>query len=84
MPTDVRYRALGEVANTIAMLDWLTVITLYGKKKTHVENYQGKLPAFINQLRTIGEAGTVYIRNNGKVKDRGATMLFIGEGSQYH
>jgi hypothetical protein len=59
------------------------VIELDGKKKTRIEHYQDSLPAFANQLRTIGEAGTVRIGKNGKVKDRGVTMLFIGYAMQH-
>ena len=68
----------GEVSNCIAKLDWLTVIKLNNEKKTRIEHYQGKLPAFAKQLQTIGKAGTVRIGKNGKAKDRGATMLFVG------
>ena len=72
---EVRYTTFCEVSNCIAKLDWLTVIELDGEKKTRIEHYQGSLPAFANQLRTIEEAGTVRIGKNGKVKDRGVTML---------
>jgi len=66
---DARYTTFGEASNCIAKLD--------GKKKTRIEHYQGKLPAFANQLRTSGAAGTVHIGHNDKAKDRGVTMLFI-------
>ena len=82
-PLEVRYTTFCEVSNCIAKLDWLTVIELDGEKKTRIEHYQGSLPAFANQLRTIGEAGTVRIGKNGKVKDRGVTMLFIGYATQH-
>ena len=80
---EVRYTTFGEVSNCIAKLDWLTGIELDGVKKTRIEHYQGSLPAFANQLRTIGEAGTVRIGKNGKIKDRGVTMLFIGYATQH-
>ena len=67
-----------EVANYIVQLDWLPVVTLDSMKKTHIEHYQDKCPAFANPLRIIGEAWTVCIGKNIKVKDHGVTMLFIG------
>jgi hypothetical protein len=82
-PLEVRFTLFAEVSNCIAKLDWLTVIKLDDEKKTRIEHYQGSLPAFANQLRTIGEAGTVRIGKNGKVKDRGVTMLFVGYATQH-
>ena len=58
IPTEMRYKLFGEIANTVAKVDMLTVITLNGEKKTRYENYQGTLPEFANHLRIIGEAGT--------------------------
>jgi len=82
-PLEVRSTTFCEVSNYIAQLDWLKVIELDAKKKTHIEHYQGTLPVFANQLRNIGEAGTVRIGKNGKVKDQGITMLFIGYAKQH-
>ena len=82
-PLKVWYMLFGEISNCIAKLDWLTVIKIDNVKKTRIEHYQGILPAFAKQLRTIGEAGTVHIGKNGKVKDRGVTMLFVGYATQH-
>ena len=83
IPMEMRYKLFGEIANTVAKVDMLTVITLNGEKKTRYEHYQGTLPGFANHLRTIGEAGTVQIGKNGKVKDRGVTMIFVGYATQH-
>jgi len=57
MPTrsDTRYTIFGEVGNTTATLDLLTVVTLNVDNKIRIEHYQSKLPAFANQFRNIGE-----------------------------
>jgi len=83
IPTEMRYKLFGEIANTVAKVDMLTVITLNGEKKTRYEHYQGNLPGFANHLRTVGGAGTVRIGKNGKVKDRGVTKIFVGYATQH-
>ena len=68
-PTYMRYKMFLEIANTVTKVDMLPVITLNGKKKIRCKYYQGILLAFVNHLRLIGEAGTVQIRKNRKIKD---------------
>ena len=83
LPQEERYTLFEEVANTITKLDWLTVIEINGVKKTRAEHYNNQLPGFAQHLRTIGEAGTVKIGKNGKINDRGVTMMFLGYANNH-
>ena len=64
-------------------------ITLVGrdcierKETTRIEHYQGSLPKFAQYLRTWGEAGTVKLGKQGKVIDRGVTMMFVGYANNH-
>ena len=59
------------------------MIEINGVTKTRIEHYQGSLPEFASHLRTFGEAGTVKISKDGKVKDRGVTCMFVGYASDH-
>ena len=88
VPGDMWYKLWPDCINCITKMDWLTVIELDGIKKTRCEHYCGKLPKYAPYLRTWGEAGTVKIGKQGKVNDRGVTMMMIGyanchEGNVY-
>ena len=83
IPRVLRYALFPSVTIMATKLDWLTVIDLEGVAKTRIEHFQGKLPAFAKHLRTWGEAGTVKMGKDGKVGDRGATMMFIGYANDH-
>ena len=42
-----------------------------------------KIPKIVNYLRTFGEAGIVKNGKDGKVGDRGITMLFVGYADEH-
>ena len=59
------------------------MITLDGVTKSRVEHYCGKLPSFASHLKTFGEAGTVTTGKDGKVGNRGVTMIFVGYADKH-
>ena len=83
VPRDMRYKLWPECAVTATKLDWLSIVELNGVKKTRVEHYQNLMPNFVQHLRTWGEAGTVKTGKDGKVGDRGVTMIFIGYANSH-
>ena len=59
-------------------LDNLIPVTLNGETKTRYEHSGRDNPKFVKRLRTFGEAGIVKNMKDGKVGNRGITMLFVG------
>jgi hypothetical protein len=53
------------------------------ERKTRWEHTGRKLPAWVKNLQTFREAGTVKEKKKGKVLDMGVTMMFIGYDN-YH
>lgn len=51
--------------------------------KSKIEFYGLPLPRFAKHLRIWGEAGTVKLPKDGKVKERGVTCVFIGYASNH-
>ena len=80
IPKEERYILFQEFGMTITKLDWLGLRTIDGVTMTKIEHYKGKgkLPKFVANMRVLGEAGTVKIGKDGKVGDRGVTMIFVG------
>ena len=68
----------GEVAKTAMALDNLIAVTVNGETKTRYEHAGLLLPSFVKHLRTFGKAGIVKNEKDGKVGDRGITMMFVG------
>ena len=66
---------------TVTALDNLIPVTLNGETKTRYEHAGRVNPKFVKYLRTFGEAGIVKNMKDGKVGDRGITMLFVGYSS---
>ena len=83
VPIEKRYLLWPECIVTMAKLHWLDVIEIKGVTKTRVEHYQGSVPKFAQNLRTWGEAGTVKLGKQGKIIDRGVTMMFIGYANNH-
>ena len=77
VPMEERYRLFPEAANTVTKLDWLQGVTINGVTKTCIEWYGKSVPKFAKNLRTWGEAGTVKSGKDGKLGDRGITMLMV-------
>ena len=83
MPRAVRYVVFPEVLVTATLYDWLVVVKVGGEMKTRVQHYKGELPNWVPHMRTVGEAGTVTIGKDGKVGDRGVTMMLLGPASNH-
>ena len=62
----------------VTALDNLIPVTWNGITKTRYEHAGFKIPKFVKHLRTFGEAGVVKNGRDGKVGDRGITMVFVG------
>ena len=66
------------MVNTATKLDSLVIVVIDGVKKTRVEHYANILPRWVNHMTTFGEDGTVRTGKDGKVGDRGVTMMMVG------
>jgi hypothetical protein len=78
VPREEHHKMWGEVAKTATALDNLIAVTINGETKTRYEHAGLPVPLFVKHLRTFGEAGTVKNMKDGKVGDRGITMMFVG------
>jgi hypothetical protein len=78
VPREEWYKMWGEVAMTATALDNLVAVTVNGETKTIFEHAGIAIPSFVKHLRTFGEAGTMKKGKDGKVGDRGITMMFVG------
>ena len=78
IPVMYRFLVFEQAANWAVKLDWLTVIKIDGVNKTRIEHYGNEIPTWTLHVRTFGEAGTVKIGKNGKLGDRGCTMMYVG------
>ena len=83
VPMVERYRLFQEAANHATKLDWLAVVKIGGVKKTRLEHYGMEIPAWSKNLKTWGEAGTVKTGKDGKLGDRGVTMIFVGFANKH-
>ena len=83
VPMVEQYCLFQEAANHSTKLDWLTVIKNSGEKKIRIEYYGMPIPAWSNNLHTRGEAGTVKTGKDGKIGDRGVTMIFVGFANKH-
>jgi hypothetical protein len=73
-----RFKLWAEVVKTATFLNNLVLVTLNGVTKTRWEHAGYSLPSWTKNLWTFGEAGTVKEGKQGKVLDRGETMMFMG------
>ena len=78
VPKNKRYKMWGKFGKTATTLDNLITVTVKGVTKTRYEHAELEIPGFVKCLRTFGEAGTVKNMKDGKVSDRGITMMFVG------
>jgi hypothetical protein len=78
-----RFKLWSEAATTVTALDNLISATWNGKTLTQYEHVGHKIPKFIKHLRTFGEAGIVKDKKDGKVSDRGITMMFVGYANSH-
>ena len=80
IPKSECFKCWSEAAKTVIVLDNLIPVTWKGETKTRYEHAGAghKISKFIKYLRTFGEAGIVKDKKDGKVDDRGVTMLLVG------
>ena len=64
-------------------LDNLISVTFNGVTKTQYEHAGFEIPKFVKYLRTFGEAGIVKNGKDGKVGNRGITMVFVGYADEH-
>ncbi len=78
MPENIRVKLAHEVLSHQTQLDNLSIDK--GHKKTRYERFGLPVPkwAHLKLIRTFGEAGVVRRGKNGKLGDRGKTMVFEG------
>ncbi len=89
VPDLQRFKLWPEVVMTATFLNNLVPVSINGEKKTRWEHAGRNLPAWVENLQTFGEAGTEKEKKEGKVLDRGVTMMFVGynnyhSGNCYH
>jgi hypothetical protein len=79
-PKKYRYRMFWLAMETACVLDWLTVVTIDGVMAMKIKHFSNFIPAFVNHLRTFGEAGIVAIVGTikKKVDMRGLLCLMGG------
>ena len=68
---------LSEAATTVTALDNLIPVTWNVITTTRYEHAGFEIPKFVKYLRTFGEAEIVKNGKDGKVGDRGITMVFV-------
>ncbi len=73
-----RFKLWAEVVKTATFLNNLVPVTINGVTKTRWEHMGHSLPSWTKNLWTFGEAGTVKEGKQGKILDRGETMMFVG------
>ncbi len=83
VPDLQRFELWPEVVMTATFLNKLVTVIMNGERKTRWEHAGHKLPVWVKNLQTFGEAGTIKYKKKGKVLDQGVTMMFIGYDN-YH
>ncbi len=83
VPKDERHKLWGETVMTATALDNLIPVTWNEETKTRYEHAGYNIPKFVKHLRTFGKAGTVKNMKDGKVGNRGITMMFVGYSSAH-
>jgi hypothetical protein len=67
----------------VTALDNLIPVMWNGKTLTWYEHAGLEIPKFVKYLRTFGEAGIVKDKKDGKVGNRGITMMFVGYANSH-
>jgi hypothetical protein len=77
---EFRFMLWREEFKTATLLNGMSMIKVDNKTDTQNVNWDGKIPKYLTQLRTWGEAGTVKLRTRShtKLDDRGYTCMFVG------
>jgi hypothetical protein len=83
VPKDEHHKLWGETVMAAIALDNLISVTWKEETKTRYEHVGYNIPKFVKHLRTFGEVGIVKNMKDGKVGDRGITMMFVGYSSAH-
>ncbi len=78
VPKSEHFKMWSKAAMTVTALDNLIPVTWNGITKTSYEHAGFEIPKFVKHIRTFVEAGIVKNGKDGKVGDRGITMVFVG------
>ncbi len=78
VPSKEQFKLWPEAAKTATHLNNLMPVTIDGVTKTRWEWAEYEVPEQTKTLRTFGEADVVKEGKQGKVLDRGITMMFVG------
>jgi hypothetical protein len=80
VPMDIRYKIFPDWITTVTLYDNLCVVNYKNELKSRYQHVHGVLPKWINNIKTLGEAGTVTITSkiNKKLADKGVTCMFVG------
>ncbi len=83
VPEDEHHKLWGETIMTATALDNLIPVTWKGETKTRYEHAGYDIPKFVKHLRTFDKVGIVRNMKDGKVGNRGITMMFVGYSSAH-
>jgi len=83
IPKSECFKMLSEAVTTVTALDNLIPVTYNGVTKTRYEHAGFEIPKFVKYLSTFDEAGIVKNGKDGKVGDRGITMVFVGYADEH-
>ncbi len=78
IPKDKRFKLWSEIVKTVTALVNIIPVTWKGETKTQYEHAGLEILKFVKYLRTYGEAGIVKDKKDGKVGNRGISMMFVG------
>jgi hypothetical protein len=81
-PMKIRYKVWIKALQHATDLDGLPVVftKIDGNTATRYEHWNGKIPKWVNYMRTWGEYGTVKVKTGTtpKIADRGIQCMFVG------
>ncbi len=83
IPKSEHFKIWSEAAMTLTLLDNLIPMTWNGITKTRYEHAGFEIPKFVKHLRTFSEAKFVKNGKDGKVSNRGITMVFVGHADRH-
>ncbi len=83
IPKSKHFKMWSEAVTTVTALDNLIPVRFNGVTKTRYEHGVFEIPKFMKYLRTFGEAGIIKNGKDGKVGDRGITMVFVGYADEH-
>jgi hypothetical protein len=83
VPKDEHHKLWGETVMTATALDNLIPVTWKEETMTRYEHAGYVIPKFVKHLRKFGKAGIVKNMKDGKVGNRGITMMFVGYSSAH-